>query len=55
MRQTFSRLSKLGGTTTSVWRIFVNLPVLATFFVIIRLKIVAVNSVKIEMMRPDEL
>ena len=57
MRQTFSCLSKLGGTTNlirflfghvkevslSVWWIFVNLTILHGFFIITRLKIAAAN------------
>ena len=62
MRQTFSYLSKLGGTThlygssfitlskyfLRVWWIFVNLTILDGFFVITRLKIVAANLRKME-------
>ena len=68
MRQTFSSLSKLGGTTNliqflfghvkkvllRVWRIFVNLTILDGFFVITRLKIVAANLRKMEKTRLDE-
>ena len=72
MRQTFSSLSKLGGTTSfngyvfslvtlskyyllMVWRIFVNLTILAIFFLITRPKIVAANFRKMEKMRLDEI
>ena len=66
MRQIFSCLSKLGGATNlirllfghfklvflGVWRIFVNLTV---FFVITKLKIVAVIFRKMEKMPFDEI